>query len=371
MCENRTVSEVSTSAELGRRVREARLALEKSQDEVASELSLSRTAVTRIESGDRQVSSLELVSLSRVLDVPLTYFVEDRPAEVTSLRQSLTDDAGKVDRSAFRTDVRLDYWVRAAELLLGQGLLEVQDVPSLGPIKSKKQAETAAGKARKHLGLRGPVPSIQDACERFGLYIFLEPIKTDGASRSPQPGFGVAIVSSDGEPGRRRMTAAHELGHHILGDAYSAEVGGSRDEREQWITAFAAEFLLPEREFKQRWSEWLRASEGDVWEGLLRASSEYRVSWSSAVMRASSADVLGAQTSIRELMHRQPTRADMLRVIGDDVREDLKRSRYGRRWTRAVMEAAATSLITRARAEELLIGSSPFSDEFSLPEQAP
>ncbi|MEU7616087.1 ImmA/IrrE family metallo-endopeptidase [Micromonospora rifamycinica] len=35
------------------------------------------------------------------------------------------------------------------------------------------------------------------------------------------------MVSTQGDPGRRRATAAHELGHLIIGDEYSTDLGVS------------------------------------------------------------------------------------------------------------------------------------------------
>ncbi|WP_372511785.1 ImmA/IrrE family metallo-endopeptidase [Carbonactinospora thermoautotrophica] len=51
-------------------------------------------------------------------------------------------------------------------------------------------------------------------------------------------------------------TAAHELGHFVLGDEYSNDVGihASRQDREQVVEAFAAELLLPVDVFRSR--EW-------------------------------------------------------------------------------------------------------------------
>lgn len=103
-------------------------------------------------------------------------------------------------------------------------------------------------------------------------------VLTDGISTSPEIGFGVAIVSSRLAPGRRRATAAHELGHHVAGDAYAS--GGSastpQGEREKWIEAFAAELLLPRD---------VAAAElaGGSRQELIRLAVEYRVSWSLAI----------------------------------------------------------------------------------------
>ena len=55
-------SETNERTEFGRRLKEAREYLELSQDEVARELGIPRTAISLMESGQRKVEALELRS---------------------------------------------------------------------------------------------------------------------------------------------------------------------------------------------------------------------------------------------------------------------------------------------------------------------
>ena len=70
------------------------------------------------------------------------------------------------------------------------------------------------------------------------------------------------MLGGQAEPGRRRWTAAHELGHHLLRDAYHSDVGVSAtaSERERVIDAFAGEFLLPEADIVHAWENQDRKS---------------------------------------------------------------------------------------------------------------
>jgi hypothetical protein len=84
------------------------------------------------------------------------------------------------------------------------------------------------------------------ACERMGLFVAVVDLPGEGASILDGD-LAAAVVSRLGDPGRRRATAAHELGHVLLGDEYSSDLGvhASRASREAVIDAFAAELLLP------------------------------------------------------------------------------------------------------------------------------
>ncbi len=63
---------------LAKRLREAREYLELSQDEVARELGVPRTAISLMESGQRKVEALELEKLARLYQRPLGYFTGEK-----------------------------------------------------------------------------------------------------------------------------------------------------------------------------------------------------------------------------------------------------------------------------------------------------
>ena len=63
-------------AEIGRRLRQARLVENLTQDGLAQKLSISFQQVQKYENGTNRVSSSRLWSISRVLGLPITYFYE-------------------------------------------------------------------------------------------------------------------------------------------------------------------------------------------------------------------------------------------------------------------------------------------------------
>ena len=67
---------------LGERLREAREYLGFSQEEIASYLSVPRSALSLMETGQRKVDALELKKLASVYKRPIGYFTGDNAEEV-------------------------------------------------------------------------------------------------------------------------------------------------------------------------------------------------------------------------------------------------------------------------------------------------
>ncbi|MFF1821075.1 helix-turn-helix domain-containing protein [Kribbella sp. NPDC058245] len=350
-----TTDAIETLAELGQRIREARLAAALSQAELAVQIGLERSALVKVETGDRKVSALELLRISDALGLPLSHFVHRSPPAMVSRRESLSDDAEAVQRTKYRIDALLEGHLRDAEQL--RSLQELADIGSV-PRATVRDADSARAYARTVRAFAeipiGPLPPLADVAERVGLYILVADFDVDGSSLSPAPGFGVAVLGGHAPSGRRRFTAAHEIGHHVLGDEYQSDVGvaASRDEREKLIDVFAGELLLPSDELL---AEWSRHPGEDSWTRLVRLAATYRISWT-AVVRAACQRKLIAKAETQALYARTPQRGDFMAIYGDVPLEDLSVGAVGPRWKKAVLAAYRSSRITKARAVELLHG---------------
>jgi Zn-dependent peptidase ImmA (M78 family)/transcriptional regulator with XRE-family HTH domain len=354
MCDIHTVSTIETSAELGLRIREARLAHGLSQGQLAERLEIDRSALVRIEAGDRKVTALELLHLSEALGVPVAHFMHRSPAAMTSRRTALDEDSQTSERLRFSVDALLEAHLRDAEWLRDYGALQPDVKVPGGTVIECKWARKLAKRVRTYVGHpTGPLPAMAEVGEKVGLFILVIDAEGDGASLTPEPGFGVAVIGGQAPSGRRRFTAAHELGHHILRDEYQSDIGvaASRDERERLIDAFAAEFLLPLADVQERWVKQSAPS----WERLVRISSEYRVSWASAVRAALCADLI-EKAEASNLLGRTPQRGDFLAIVGSSPQEDLQTGSTGPSWRRAVLRAYLDGKITRPRAVEMLHG---------------
>jgi hypothetical protein len=131
---------------------------------------------------------------------------------------------------------------------------------------------------------------------------------------------GVAVVNGEIDPGRRRATLAHELGHHLFGDAYSVDWGTDTSATEQALDAFAGFLLLPRVGVSERWQA-LR-TEYTARQSAIVISAEFRVNWSSALRHLRQYELITRDEKIL-LESRSPTRADYLEC-GVRVSEELQ-----------------------------------------------
>lgn len=400
MCDIRTVTSVESWDEVGERVRQARLASRMSQAELAVALGIDRTAVARVEGGQRQVSALELFRLSEVLGVPIGHFVARPPAAVVSRRRELVEDADGVTRERFRMDARLEAHARDAQWLLahgfltavtggaavtggtgsGGGVVSTAGLDRLGSAEQVGVAQAVALELRDRLGVgREPLGAMAEVCGRVGLHLVVVAGMEAGASLLLEPAgdtadggvaVGVAVIGADSPPGRRRFTAAHELAHFVLQDEYATDIGvaASRDEREQRIDAFAAEFLLPREGLVAAWDRFGGLPERAR---LVQVAGSFRVSWSAAVRAAGEAGVIGAD-GVGRWRSRPPQRGELLEVLGREPVEDLVVGETSPGWRQAVIAAWRAGAVTASRVVELLHGAVteselPDRDEPDLP----
>lgn len=344
---------------VGERVRQSRAAAGLSQQQLAARGGLERSMISKLESGDRRIDAIELTRLARVLDVPLNHFLHQAP-EVVSRRATAVLDTGDVgetqaNRNAYRTEVLLAEWLRDVRQLTASGTLA--HLPLLrypSEVTGSADARAAALWLRGRLGIgQRPVESVADACEKAGQFIAVIPIPSDGAALVDGD-TAVAVIDLAQEPGWRRSTAAHELGHMVLGDEFSTDLGvhASRDAREAVVEEFAAEFLLPHSATRGVNDQ---TTEEGKREALIRLSATYRVSWSLTLHQAKHAQVLDAAQA-RRLKARAPTFAEFQDALGWRPQPDLDSVRVPPRYASAVMQAFKAHLVTATRAVEMLRG---------------
>lgn len=341
---------------MGGRVREARVAAGLSQDALGRRLGLGRTVVAKIESGNREIDALELAKLADVLGLPLRHFLT-RPPAVLSRRAELAEDtASQIDEQSYRMEAALQAWLTDIRQLVESRVLEVPTHRLYpGSLEDHESARQAARWVRDALDIgSNPIDTMMWVCQSMGQLVSVVEIPGDGASLI-EGEIAAAVVSRTGDPGRRRTTAAHELGHFVLGDEYSTDLGvhSSRDEREKIINSFAAELLLPVSVIRER------AVDGPCSrQTLVKLAAEYRTSWSLAVGQAVRAGLANPG------MNREtpPTKAELQEAVGWAPQPDLESIGVPPMFADAVLSAWRASLITGARAEEMMRGELSASD---------
>ena len=343
--------------ELGARIAEARKVAQLSQAELATAVKLDRTAITKLESGERKLDSLELVRIAGVLKRSIDWFLsQPLPAVVSRRTRRETSDESKAD-------ALLDGVARDVKLLVEMGLL----VPPLAPrpiaIDSVETAELAARNLRLHLGASpGPVWDLLTVAERLGCYAFSLDLKDDsldGAYLRLGAG-GVAVVNGSMRPGRRRFTLAHELGHHLLADDFSDEwiVGADGDGRERLINAFVIHFLMPREACLPRWQE--LDGRREPRSAALALGAEFGVCWTAVLGHLRNLDLVDIRAHER-LSADRPTKADYLEG-GVTMREELTPPAVPPKYAQAVIRAFKGHKLSRGRTLDLLHGAATAQD---------
>jgi Zn-dependent peptidase ImmA (M78 family)/DNA-binding XRE family transcriptional regulator len=244
-----------TQERLGARIGRARERAGLSQAELGTRVELTQSAISRIESGERGVDSLELAAIADALDVSVLDLLESEPVAEELRVAARLDEAAEpatVDRAINRV---LDV-VRLERLLdeLGEPERVPQprtelEPPRTGPVQ---QGQRLAERIRRlwSLGDDPLPPNLFSLIEdRSGLGIALEPLQERIAGLCVRvDDLAIALIDSSAIVGRQRFTVAHELCHLLVGDGEQVIV----DERlngqslvEKRANSFAAHFLMP------------------------------------------------------------------------------------------------------------------------------
>jgi len=354
MCDYRTMSGVEW-ADVGERVRVARLAAGLTQEDLGGRAALDRTMIVKIESGSRRIDAIELVRLSSALQVPVDFLLRSTPLVLSRRASVMTEDTNtEAARESGRLDLALVAWLHDVQQMVELGVL--QPVPLLmaeGLVDSEAAARNLALWVRGQLGAGNePINSLVEFCERAGQYVLVTDVPGEGSS-VVDGNVAVAVVSLAGDPGRRRATAAHELGHLVVGDEYSSDLGvhASRGEREALLDAFAAELLLPAQVLADAGG----GAQHMTRDQLIGFAARYRTSWSLAVRQATHAGVLRGQAR-HDGGWSAPTRSEFLEALGWAPQPDLEAIRVPPHFADAVMAAWRNSALTATRAVELMHG---------------
>jgi Zn-dependent peptidase ImmA (M78 family) len=210
--------------------------------------------------------------------------------------------------------------------------------------------------------------NLADLLEKTGLYAWSLPIGSQGVdgAYAAIDGLGVAVIDSTLDAGRRRSTLAHEFGHHVLADAYSADWGVDTSDHERAIEAFAAALLVPPG-VADRYRELRKGHELRPTAILLAA--EYRVSWSTALRQLRGYGAISSD-EYRALDRTSPTRADYMEA-GIQVVEELPEGYVATGIRAAAVLAYRTYKISATRALEIIRDGQLHREDLGQPNPMP
>lgn len=346
----------SSSVDIGKRIAHAREESGMTQAQLAAAVSLDRTAVVKLETGVRKVSATELVAISAALGRPIDWFVFESPPAVISRRQDPT-----VGGHSQPLDLSVDRLSRDVAFLLEQGILTSVSRPRSDMPADFAGAERLASEARELMSAaEGPLLDLQESCERAGLLAFSLELgsKSGDAAYVEVEDLGVALVNGQIDPGRRRFNLAHELGHHLVGDAYAPEIAVvPGDETERFLNAFAAYLLMPRGPVTQVWKE---AADRDGRLAAIAVAVRFRTSWTATCSHLRNLELIGDDE--REDLASSPPRKGDFFELGEWWVPELDAPSVPPDYGRRVVSAYRSGKLTAARTVELLWGTVSESD---------
>lgn len=340
--------EPATQADLGRRIAEARAEAGVTQADLAATIGLERTALVRIESGERRVSAIELVAIAGALDRPVDWFFTEPPVAVISRRRDPA--VGGFSRAL---DSALELAARDVAFLEGRTLLSSADRPPARKApESFENAEDLARDVRAEAGQpEGPLLDLQSFAESLGLLGFALALGPDASDAAyVEVGrLGVAIINGTADPGRRRYSLAHELGHHLTGDAYEPSPRLGASDTERMLNAFAAYLLMPRSSVLGIWNEFSAQSPRLA---AIAVTVRFSVSWTAACNQLRNLDLI--DSAQRERLLGNDLRSGELFEFGERPAVELDPPSVPRDYARAIVGGYRRGQLTAARTVELL-----------------
>ncbi len=251
---------MTEAALIGRRIREARERRDISQQKVADALGIPRTAVTNIEAGARNVSTLELTKLGALFNLSPAAFLDG--AEVSDLavvRARALSEATSSPEFGPVIDRMIDLCREGAEL---RRLLDQDTTVSMPDYAQRiansgdavRQGEARAREERRRLGLgNAPIGNLPELIGDQGIWV-ASAAKDDFPNDVSglflhHSSIGMAVlINGTHKPVRRRFSYAHEYGHALFDRQEELRLTQNRNSNElveKRANAFAAAFLMP------------------------------------------------------------------------------------------------------------------------------
>ena len=246
--------------ELGVRLRSARERRKITQQTAGAAAGLQRSAISLMESGQRQVSTLELTRLAELYGRPVEWFVNPTAAAEEDHVLTLFRAEGGLPDKEMRSQA--DYCIRlfregaSLKRLLSwesESVVPRYELPEPRATGfAIVQGQSVADQERRRLGLGvAPVLSIPELIGSQGIWTAALPLPDEISGlflRSQE--FGMGILANVGQaPVRRRFSYAHEYGHALMDRDHSMSVTSRNNAQkvsEQRANAFAATLLMPE-----------------------------------------------------------------------------------------------------------------------------
>ncbi len=356
-----------TSERLGASLRRAREMRGISQQQAARHLGFkNHQPILRIESGQRDVSTVELSELAKLYRRPLSFFVlpegEEGPEEdytVLFRASGLGEqDLAEVDRIARRCK-EFAFLSKALDLIPGAAQsAQLNHEAPRNRGHAVMQGERLAVDARRILGLddQEPIADLHSLLEEQGIGVF--------ATRLPQNVSGLClgsartsrciVVNAEHRAARNVFTSAHEFCHLLLGEAaHVCHDSEPRDLGEARAEHFAGALLMPKAGLEGYRRDALKVDWRDLNPvHVVDLQFYFRVSYLAVLVRLRRLELITeAQYGRLQAVGKE----QLARLAGHDEEQEVPRPKVFERRMRALaVEAYRLGKISRGRLAEIL-----------------
>jgi len=337
---------------IGERIKQARLALGATLDEIASDLTdggtpITKAGLSKYEKGKSTPSQTFLIALAKRLKVKPSFFVTEPTCELcwhafrrqAKLPQKLQDHV----KASAEQKVEAQLWLIS---IFHQE--EKPRFPRPVSVSSFEEAEQAASHLRHTWGLRNQtIGCLVELAESNGVIVVdhagLERDRQfDGLCGVANGTFPVAVISTSVTDDRIRYTLAHELGHLVMdcGDV-------PEKEEEEFAHRFASAFIVPEAIMRKELGEQRR---NIALREFAVLKQKHGLSMQSLVRRALDLDIV-SQSHYASLFRQFSS-------MGWRKKEpvDYKSDEQPKRLLQLLLRALSEGIITEERAEQILPG---------------
>jgi len=243
---------------LAQRLKQERIRLDLTQEEIADRLGIKRTSVVQIEGGKRAVSSIELAQLAGLYGRSAEFFLAETTDESDSgvLLLRANRDLNEPDLQSLDACAATCKAATELESVLGSKRADVSFSYTMDRPQSRwdavEQGIRLAAMERKRLNLGvSPVRNIVEIIAQHGVWVGRHTLTTDISGMFFVGGdTGKAIIVNSGHHVTRRLFSyAHEYAHLLVDSRQTPSAisrFGSRDDLlEVRANTFSAHFLMP------------------------------------------------------------------------------------------------------------------------------
>ena len=249
----------------------------KTAAELAEELGVHKSLISKIENSWRPASDELLANLSRVLNLPVSFFTRPERVYPSNLHWRKRVTAGP--RYVRAAEAEMNVHRLAIERMLKSVDVHAKPLPAMD-VEEHGSPRIVAKTVRQLWNVpRGPINELFALIEKSGIIIVPCDFESgiDGRSMYTKDRLPIIFVDRNSPTDRQRLTVAHELGHLIMHTNFP--VSEERDVEKEAM-AFASELLMPQDQLRPQLERPIRM---DVLADLKRY---WRVSMAAILYRA-------------------------------------------------------------------------------------